>query len=378
MTQAINDPQGGLPAWSRQTAGRSGKSYQQYVNDPAFDPWTNLDSYLGPGGSQSQAAQQAFGYTNQQARGMGYADGSALPPDLKRQLFLANLERTRQQFADTGQDWGGDAASKLQSQGWAYTPGWGLAHGGQSYELQGQGTQPGQATGGGGARTTTPPPPAHDAWMNQPPPAGQTGGPAVPAPALDPGIPGGNATPGSAVNGGYDLALQTDPTRRMAALFQALSIGSPSQQHSWAGSNLMNIGQSLFDPWSKTQGLGGTTPTTQDMIAQFAKYMASGGGGAGSIRSDAANALQLAGGGGGPFAGMNDQELAPLLQNFSGLAHTGQNPLVQKGYAGLADDAIGQYANTLNQADQTGGNSADLRLLAFLANNPTYKFLTGR
>jgi hypothetical protein len=189
--------------------------------------------------------------------------------------------------------------------------------------------------------------------------------------------PGGGGT-GTGVNGGYDLALQTDKARRMAALFQALGIGSPQQQRSWAGSNMMNIAQSLFDPWSQTQGLNGTTPTMQDMIAQFGRYMGAGGGGAASIRGDAANAIQKLGSGQGPLGARPDQEMLALLQSLSGLAHTGQNKLLQTGYGNLADEATGQYANAMNAVDRAGGNTADLSILKFLQDNPTYRFLVGR
>lgn len=354
------------------TAGRTGATYATFLAaNPNFDPWTNGDAYWGAGGGNDPIIAQAFGWTNQWARDNGYNDGSQIPLAQKQQIFFANLERARQQWADNannptarqGVTWETSAASKIPNEGWYYEAGSGLT-----------GKPVTQAPGGTTTTATT--------GTGQGTGDGQTGGTTV---ATSPDMTGGGAGgaggaggTGTGANGSYDLQLQTDKARRMAALFQALGLGSGQQQRSWAGSNLMNIAQSLFDPWSQTQGLDGSSPTTMDMIGQFAQYMGAGGGGAGSIRSDASNAISRLAGGAGALGGLGDRELLPLLQTMSGLAHTGQNKIMQTGYGNLADEATGQYMNQLNATDAAGGNSADLSVLKFLQDNPTYRFLVGR
>lgn len=118
------------------TAGRTGASYAAFLAaNPGFDPWSNLDQYAGANAGNDPILAQAFGWTNQWARNNGFNDGSNIPLAQRQQVFLSNLERARQQFADYAVDgqphpgaitWEQSQASRIPNQGWSYAAGSGL------------------------------------------------------------------------------------------------------------------------------------------------------------------------------------------------------------------------------------------------------------
>jgi hypothetical protein len=164
---AVPDPRS-LPGLADVTAGRSGKSYQDFLaQHPDFDPW-QIERYTGQGSSSDPILQFAYAKTNEWARNNGFGDGQNIPLADRQRIFLANVERGRQQWTDLeaqtawdpgaragmqGVTWGTSAASRLPSQGWAYQAGTGGK--GSTWETQGRagGAAGAWATpsGGGGA-----------------------------------------------------------------------------------------------------------------------------------------------------------------------------------------------------------------------------------
>jgi hypothetical protein len=156
-----------LPAFANTTSGRSGASYRDFLaKNPQFDPWTNLDQHAGQGASQDPIFRFAFAKTNDWARANGYGDGANIPLAQRQQVFMANVERARQQWTDLeaqtatdpnaragmqGVTWGTSAASRLPSQGWGYTANWGLQNPGMSWETKARVPNAVGPSGGGGA-----------------------------------------------------------------------------------------------------------------------------------------------------------------------------------------------------------------------------------
>jgi hypothetical protein len=125
-------PSGGAqtPSGGYSTAGRTGATYDTFLAaNPGFDPWTNLDQYAGAGAGNDPILAQAFGWTNEWARNNGYSDGSNIPLAQRQRIFLANVERARQQWSDNANDagarrgvtWEQSQASRIPNQGWSYT-----------------------------------------------------------------------------------------------------------------------------------------------------------------------------------------------------------------------------------------------------------------
>lgn len=105
----------GKPSWTTQTAGFDGNTYYGVLNGK-FDPWGSWGKY-GPAqnGQQKHAIAGGDGYesdvdrvyrwTNDILRGMGYAGGENAPPALRTQIFLANVERLKSEYAARKADW---------------------------------------------------------------------------------------------------------------------------------------------------------------------------------------------------------------------------------------------------------------------------------
>ena len=349
---AVPDPNS-LPSWAKSTSGRSGASYRDFLAaNPGFDPYTNLETYTGPGGSQSAAAQQAFGWLNEWARNNGYGDGSRIPPAQRGQMYLAFLERARQGMADRGEDWGQDAASRIPNSGWGYTPGWGLANGGQSWETRGAG---GGTTGGGpGGRDTKGSPPAGGGGTAIPNPLGNA--------VLDGAatVTGGRQTGGNTVESGFEnpgginpgslaqLAGNPEALWRAYAAMAGIPVAGTSDAYQALKRRLMPQLAAYVD----AQGYFGGGP--QDA----SKYL---GGLAGSMKGNTLfstmqdtgrRALDyIAGGGLGDTAMEGDVDQA--IQRAMVLGLSGKNRLQQAATLG-AYDQMGTDYDTSGLLDPTG------------------------
>jgi hypothetical protein len=252
---AVPDPQG-LPGLADATAGRSGKSYRDFLaQHPDFNPWGNLDQYAGQGAGDDPIFRFAFAKTNDWARAHGYNDGSDIPLAQRQQVFMANVERARQQWTDLeaqtawdsdarngmqGVTWATSKANRIPSTGWAYQAGTGGK--GSAWEAQGQaggaagpwrgvpwgGAQAGggagnratlgTASGGGGARGRNGPAAASDnEWGDASGGgSGQRGGnnvsaPLLPTPPLGSGLATGAVALGDEVANGAASGVPRTP-----------------------------------------------------------------------------------------------------------------------------------------------------------------------
>lgn len=357
---------GSGPSGKTGTAGRTGATYAKFLAaNPQFDPWTNGDSYWGAGGGNDPIIAQAFGWTNAWARDHGYADGSQIPLAQKQQMFLANLERARQQWADNANDptarqgvtWETSAASKIPNEGWYYEAGSGLT-----------GKPVTQAP-----TTTTPP-----ATTNG---QGTGGNTEEPVADLEAGNGGGGGTGLPAVNNAY-LAGSSGKEQRLALLLQALGVKTGAGRMSGLGQTAARVA-GVFDPWMETQGIDGKTVPQDDimgMINKFLAYMKGGGAGFGGLRADANNAYNYVMNNAGTFRENYDpSELQGLLGGFQQMGTLNYNPVQSRLRGNQWDNQLADLA--LQQGNEiAGGKNPDqlTHLLDLLANNPTFKFATGR
>lgn len=360
QTQAITSTT--LPGWAKSTSGRTGKSYSAFLAaNPGFDPYTNLDAYAGAGGSQSPALQQAFGWLNEWARNNGYQDGKNIPQAQRAQMFLAFVERARQGMADRGENWQADAASRIPNAGWAYTAGWGLTHGGQSYETQGPG-----ATGGGTPATTpatTPTTAPATAPATTTTPA--TGGaPVAGSGHFDPStgqwVPDNAPAAGEALPQGafYQANPQVAVTNFLAAH------GITPETHSRFGDMLRKLGAGLAPVLAQTLGMGSGAAGAMDQLTNLPAMLTNliyGGGGQtfgniGNYANSVLGNVQGTGPGGTSFlSGMDPGAVENLLKTITGLRGLGLNQYMQNYQQNALQATLDRYG----QADLATGGTAN-------------------
>ena len=315
------------------TAGRTGATYDAFLAaNPQFDPWTNLDQYAGQGAGNDPILAQAFGWTNEWARNNGYSDGKNIPLAQRQKVFLANVERARQQWTDNtgnteaqrGVTWETSAASRLPNQGWAYTAGTG-----------GRITPATTGTPAGTTPTTpTTPAPAT--------PGQQTGGPNVadPTAATNPNDP--------AFKGQYWM---THPQEVADQFVRAHGVNP--DQHTAMGDWLLKLVNGIApDVMSTFFGSNGKPAVDQlsDPNQLLNSIFYNGGGIGQNLQNYAQTAMNTLRGNPTMSASLGDSGIQDFLARLNGLNTFGMNPYMAQAYGNAYDSQMNRGLR--NQRDQ--------------------------
>lgn len=350
----------GAPDWARFTGGHTGSSY----NITGFNPWQNLAQYNGgqyataggageapatsstPGGEDD--INRVFRWTNDilKAQGIGQNDPRAA------QIFAANVERLKSEYAANKADWSKSRFARFGN--------------------------PAQQS-----QTATPP-------AATPPAAGQTGGTPVvindpsnpnytgtnsnPPPTPNPGAPSVTGQ-GAAGANGYAVDLANSKALRQQALYAALGIGDPAARRTLTGAIRSGVADKLFEPWMQTQGVNGGTPMDgiQALIQKFAgDYSgANTGGFYGNIQNDARHAV-----GGIDWSALDDADVPSLLSGLQSLMTVGGNSIYQKTQGNRMDDALSSGIADWQQKEQAGNGTA-YSTIQFFRQHPEFAALVG-
>lgn len=297
----------GAPAWAKYTAGKDGNSYYSVLKGK-FDPWGDWGRF-GPrqnGPKRHQTAQgmesdvdRVYRHTNDILRSMGYAGGENAPPELRTQIFLANVERLKQDYKNLNLDWNTSDFANMDNQVRA-------AVGAPSTGLNN-----GTPTNGNG----------------------QPVDPVTGQPTSNTGTPQTTQTPGA--NGGMTaaqkLALSQDPA--MAYRYMMQQMGYNPSAPGLLGNFLKQKFQPLLEARLAASNVGAGDGSYMDTIDQTIRDF---GGGAfqkgGNFFGNLANiGNQAAQQGAGFLNGLQDQEQAQqYLQQLGMLRYAGSNPLIQQ------------------------------------------------
>lgn len=372
----VNGQTNGTNTAKTGTAGRTGASYSGFLAaNPGFDPWTNLDQYAGPNAGNDPILAQAFGWTNQWARDNGFADGSQIPLAQKQQVFLSNLERARQQFADYAVDgqphpgaitWEQSQASRIPNQGWSYQAGSGL-HGG---------AQPASNNGSAPAPTKTAPAPTTAPTTAPAPTPPATGGKTVADPTTLPSFDANGILqdPNKALPMG--TYYQANPGE---AANQALaSMGIASSNHNAFADTLRAIANQVAPEIANSIGFGANQTGAMDSLKNLPQLLAGllfgnhGGmygnlAGMGSQMMNGIGAVNPATG--HSYAqGMNTDLVQRLMSVANALRGMGSNEYMQNYRKNALQDQFAQFGNTTAGVVRNGGTLPTGDTL--LANDP--------
>jgi hypothetical protein len=323
------------------TAGRTGATYDAFLAaNPQFDPWTNLDQYAGQGAGNDPILAQAFGWTNEWARNNGYGDGKNIPLAQRQKVFLANVERARQQWTDNTNDpgarrgitWEQSQASRLPNQGWAYTAGTGGRTTPATTVTPTTTTAPGATT----AATTG---------------GQQTGGPNVADPngITDPNDPTRTINPNDpSFKGAYWM---THPQEVADQFVRAHNVNP--DQHTAMGDWLLKLVNGIApDIMSTYFGSNGKLAT--DALAdpnQLLNSIFYNGGGIGqNLQNYAQTAMNTLRGNPTMASSLGDSGIQDFLARLNGLNTFGMNPYMAQAYGNAYDSQMNRGLR--NQRDQ--------------------------
>lgn len=344
-TEGTNQPEaasggGGAPAatttqpWSHLTAGKTGDSYYNVLAGK-FDPWGDWGRY-GPAQNAPKRHQTAQGmesdtdrvyrWTNDILRSMGYAGGENAPVELRTRIFLANVERLKQDYQNLNLDWNTSAFANMDQQVRLT-----VASGGS-----GGGTMPGTGTGG-----TTPGT------------GGGTGGGGA-APGTTPTTNTGGT--GTGTNAAQNLALSKDPA--LAYRYMMQQLGFDPSAPGLLGKFLKQQFQPLLEARMAAAGVGDNAnymDTLDSTIRDFGGGLFQKGG---NFYGNLANiGTQAAQQGAGYLNQLTDQEQAQqYLQQLGMLRFAGNNPLVQQAMADQMQRANQDYQDLSFNQELNGQN----------------------
>jgi hypothetical protein len=381
----------------RTTAGRSGASYSNFLTqNPNFDPWSNLDQFAGQGAGNDPIFRFAFAKTNDWARANGYNDGSDIPLAQRQQVFMAQVERARQQWADLGQQqqqgdtgaaagmqgvtWETSAANRLANSGWSYQPGWGLSHAGQSWETQNQGV-PSTTTVHPG--TPSQPVTSPDGTTNYRWPDGSLHNkPFVPGltHTETSGTGASTIASGGGLTAAQKMALGADPDQAYRYMMQQL--GYNPDAPGLLGNFLQKRFQPLLEARMAASGLesgdntAGYLDTIDQIIKGFGGGMVSSGGGNDFFQQLAATGNRAAGGAQPYLDSLKDQSQAmQYLNQIASLRFAGANPLIQQSGADVADRSNKAYQDLSFNTELRGQNIDPFT--QWLMTQPQYRGIFG-
>ena len=312
----------GAPAWARFTAGNTGASYSNIAK--TFDPWGDWGRW-GPNQAKAPKRHQigtrmesdidrVYRWTNDILRTQyGVAGGEAADPALRTQIFLANVERLRNEYRQNNLDWGTSAFADME--------------GGEAYLRQQSGQQPGG----------TQPPATSQPGTSQPGTGNPAGAPQAPAPptqGLPTGYKGQNAgAGGGGLTAAQRLALSDDPNQAYRYMMQQLGY-NPSAP-GLLGNFLKKRFQPLLEARMAASGVTDNSnymDTIDQIINEFGgNLFQKGGNFFGNLRDVGTQAAQ----GARPYLdSLQDQNQAMQYMNQLGmLRYAGANPLVQQSVA---------------------------------------------
>lgn len=301
----------GMPDWARYTAGRDGSTYYNVLRGK-FDPWGQW-GHSGPALNAPKRHQTAQGmesdtdrvyrWTNDILRNMGYAGGENAPPELRTRIFLANVERLKQDYQNLNLDWNTSAFANMDQQVRLT-----VASGGS-----GGGTMPGTGTGG-----TTPGT------------GGGTGGGGA-APGTTPTTNTGGT--GSGLNAAQAGVLSRDPA--LAYRYMMQQLGYDPSAPGLLGKFLKQQFQPLLEARMAAANVSDDASyldTLDNTIKDFGSGLFQKGG---NFYGNLANiGNQAAQQGAGYLNQLKDQEQAQqYLQQLGMLRYAGTNPLIQQAMA---------------------------------------------
>ena len=343
------------PSGGYSTAGRTGATYDTFLAaNPGFDPWTNLDQYAGAGAGNDPILAQAFGWTNEWARHNGYSDGSNIPLAQRQRIFLANVERARQQWSDNANDpgarrnitWEQSAASRIPNQGWSYTgpytaganpaPQAPQAAAPAAQQQTGGNTVSGLTGSGGGSGGSGPLPQALGGGTNQG--TSHQGGPFGAIPDFDPTYAFQAAANSPSVAAGYIRAQKGQTGRSLSRMSQFRD----------------NLYGKALQAYLALAGLGGNAGGGQG-ITDFISTL-NGGGGGGSIM-DLINrqAGTVAGQG---FGGMDDATIEEALRAATALSSLNLGSVAGSGLSDQLDSLL--YDQQMKGILSSGNDQSNL------------------
>lgn len=302
-------------------------------------------------GTTENTRDRVWRWTLDELRALGYDPGQA-PLQAVQAVFLNNVARARRDFEANNYDWNQSGFARYQAN--TAAPGTSPA-------------QPGTATAPQQPQTTPP--------QTTPPAGGQTGG-GNPVTVGESGGGGGvTGTPaGSDPNTSYWMKMQADKGFRASEVLRALGLDTADELLSYGGETIANRAPGLFENWRQTQGMGNlANPSAIDWTGLLKGFTGiwNQPGAIDRYQQDARAALaQLP-----TFAGgLGESAIMPLVAGFNELANYGVNDVVADYRNNLAQIAQAMFQQEFGRR----GAPTDFRYLPWLAQQPTYRFLTGR